>query len=204
MEAKESIRNEVVSGKKQATHFNEKGLIDKSQEMQELLNDDTHSIEKMLWFKSTGYAAIKDKKSGQIWGMVIETKINENELSYEMIPESQAPNPKDCPLTILNKLTPTDNPKAWQWRQDCFDAYHEHKHKQDLNKLPLGTTISFIHKGDSFILNFHEVKKGQTVELTKKRVGCYKDSAWYMGNIRWTKDIPRDYEISGKKLARSR
>ena len=206
MSEKQSIDTEIISGKKQATYFTDKHLIDKNKEIRAMVDRESHSIEKILWMSKTGigYAAVKDKKTEQVWGMVVDIKIEGDTFSYQMTPESKMPENKECPIDILKKLTPTNDPNALKWRDVCYEAYHELKHKQTLNKLPLGTAIQFINTADTFIINFHEVKKGQTVELIKKRVGCLKESAWYMGNIRWTKEIPRGYEVSGKKRGLSR
>ena len=68
------------------------------------------------------YLAIKSPK-GEVGAAVALYSLRkagyEYDICYRIDPESFDPIDKNCPKRILDKLTPTDNEWANEWRQEC-------------------------------------------------------------------------------------
>lgn len=96
---------------------------------------------------STYYCAIKDKTYNEVFGMVIPTSVStkhcpyyQYELIYKTIAEQSHPYYYDCPKSILNLLSPTEDDEANKWRAKC-------RKNMDFVKpstLPVGTTIKIL------------------------------------------------------------
>lgn len=96
---------------------------------------------------STYYCAIKDKTYNEVFGMVIPTSVStkhcpyyQYELIYKTIGEQSGPFYYDCPKSILNLLSPTEDDEANKWRAKC-------RKNMDFVKpstLPVGTTIKIL------------------------------------------------------------
>ena len=133
---------------------------------------------------STVYSAVKrTDKDGKsiVFGVVFLTHTNSKDyydFSYKDIEESCGPCQRDCPVGILDCLSPVDDvyeheesrKRAAEWRQACRDnakAKLDKKHDPDaLGNLPLGTTIRWTYfdgqKDDSMVLvkEIHAGKRG--------------------------------------------
>lgn len=109
---------------------------------------------------------------------------------YKDMCDTCGPVVADCPISILNLLTETDNETANAWRKRCRD----NAQKPNLSKLPTGTKIRFVCPWDC---TTH--KKGQTVELTKtctKHSGNRKTYKWLTGMYFWKQSqIPKTFEV---------
>lgn len=119
----------------------------------------------------------------ETFGVVILTYVkNSRSFGYKIISETSGPYYYDCPATILNALTPTDNAYAQEWREKCFANISMPK----LSKLPIGTQISF---------NVN----GTPVELRKsKPMYQFKTPFWIndANNTYYSKKrIPKDFTI---------
>lgn len=79
---------------------------------------------------STWYGACRrtNKKTGEvvIFGETILTAIDKMEFFWKEVSEDMGPFTFDCPIGILNLLSPTDNSYAKQWREKCR-AYQKRK-----------------------------------------------------------------------------
>ena len=96
---------------------------------------------------STYYAAIRrtDKETGEshVFGCVCLTSVDMKDyfnFSYKDMEESMGPYNYDCPASILDLLSPTDNEYALNWRQKCREKKSS---KNTLGKLPVGTVIEY-------------------------------------------------------------
>lgn len=68
----------------------------------------------------TFYAAVREKRSGEVWALVVLTTGRAgSRFGYKEIEESQGPAPSECPARILNLLSPTDDTRALAWRARC-------------------------------------------------------------------------------------
>lgn len=80
------------------------------------------------------------------------TKANDYwNFSYKEMDESMCPYSFDCPVGILNLLTPTDSENANEWRRLCREQKEKKKEKKmdkkNPSNLPVGTIISFDYYG---------------------------------------------------------
>ena len=139
----------------QHANYYKNGTVDKLEECRDLL---TCSSEKGFWkpikmalVGSTVYAAVErvlPNGDRYVYGEVILTKTNMRDyydFSYKDMDETSGPYKTECPIAILNLLTPTDNENAKKWREDCYE-YHRNKanskkDKNSLNNLPVGSVI---------------------------------------------------------------
>ena len=143
-----------------ATHY-KNGKIDRKAEcdayFMEGLNRGNFKVLKSTMKGSVYYAAIqnmvkydgKDKNgksiytpidNGKIWAAIFLTSVEGKEFFYKDMDETYGPCYYDCPKSILNLLSETDNEYALDWRRLCVEKT---AHKNDLSKLPVGTTIEF-------------------------------------------------------------
>jgi len=84
------------------------------------------------------YGACRAQNSQEIWGIVCLTSLKNGYFAYKDMDETMHPYYYDCPVSIINMLTPTNNEQANKWRQCCLER--KHKQKQ-LSLLPLGAVI---------------------------------------------------------------
>lgn len=93
---------------------------------------------------SVHYAAIKGTYDDPeaVWCAVTLTKVNNSDywnFSWKDLDETCGVEAK-CPMSIINLLTPTDNKRANEWREEC-KKYHAEKKKYNLSALPVGTVL---------------------------------------------------------------
>ena len=91
-----------------------------------------------------------------VFGAVFLTAVDSKEycdFGYKAMDESYGPCYFDCPKSILNILSPTDNEFARNWRKKCLETYEE---KHCLDKLPVGTVIEFTHGDKTYRLEKHK------------------------------------------------
>lgn len=85
----------------------------------------------------------------EVIGVVVLTYVKDkNQFGYKTMSETSGPCYYDCPKSILDLLTPTDNTYAQEWRRKCYDNLA----KPSLSKLPIGTEIKFDYDGKEIIL----------------------------------------------------
>ena len=77
-----------------------------------------YRVVKSAMHNSTYYAAIKHPK-GHVFGLVVLTEVRGSEFLYKEMDETMLPYRYDCPVTILNLLSPTDNESSTEWRERC-------------------------------------------------------------------------------------
>lgn len=96
---------------------------------------------------NTYYSAMRTAYSDgsiEIWALIIITSVNNSrgykEFMYKEMSEDMIPGYYDCPVSILNLLTETDNENANIWRENCRKN-REKKNNSWLRKLPEGGRI---------------------------------------------------------------
>lgn len=108
---------------------------------------------------TTYYAAFKTEKPNgaiEVWAMVIITSLDKNEFRYKDMTEDMMPGYFDCPKSILDLLTPTDDEYANKWRQNCREALANRNKKTWLQKLNIGDKIIYTKRnGEQLTLVKH-------------------------------------------------
>ena len=103
---------------------------------------------------TTVYGAYYNKRLDKVIGIVLLSHWCDGELRIKSMDETVGPTHVQCPMRILNKLsplTPEDDPHGWcaKWREQCV-AYNKQP-KGELSKLPLYTRIR-LHNPQKTIL----------------------------------------------------
>ena len=96
----------------------------------------------------TYYAAVEvveDGKAREVWACVCLVKYNPRDkegyiFGYKSMSESMGPCERECPVAVLDLLTPAENDYALAWRRDCREAAARRASKP---KLRHGDVIAF-------------------------------------------------------------
>lgn len=178
-----------------AKNYDRKGRVDRVAEVKELL---TENGKNGIWnplkvsaVGSTVYAAVERiKPDGEryVFAAVFLTHVNNKDyfnFSYKDMDESCFPREVDCPVSILNLLTPTDHKYAVEWRAACREnAAKKNEKRKDpdaLSNLPFGSIIEMPYW------------KGGT-KLLEKQHGYSPKVIWTDGQYRYT---PKTIEKQG-------
>lgn len=77
------------------------------------------------------YAAVETaREPGRIWAYIALTHWSPKEhfnFSYKDMTETSGPGATEAPTSVLNLLTPTDNPTALEWREACHQNQAQRK-----------------------------------------------------------------------------
>lgn len=144
----------------------------------------------------TYYAAVerydKGKDSRVIAAVALvnyspKAKYGKANFAYKLMSEDMGPCRYECPETILDLLTPTDNEYALSWRNLNRDQIKLRKEKvKKLKKVKEGQKIRF----ESMYNYSIGIKTGDIVTLIKR------GSDYYYSIYRWKKSqIPYNFEI---------
>lgn len=71
--------------------------------------------------RTTCYAAMR--KGDEVWGLVILVTYPKNDwenIRFKYVSEEMGPVESQCPVRILDLLTPTDSKYAQEWRDRCY------------------------------------------------------------------------------------
>lgn len=169
--------------------FWKKGKIDRKAECDEHLTwsneNGVRRVLKSAMVGSTYYGAIEHIKPNgdrRVWCAIFLTSVDGWDFGYKDMDETCGPYQYDCPKSILDLLTPTDNEFALKWRKACYDNLEKKKAKRknpnSLANLPIGSQIRLTMPWDTTRFN-----KDEVVVLTKMRrranttywvtCGCY-------------------------------
>lgn len=112
----------------------------------------------------TAYIALKLADKTEVVGVVVlldyKPKLHFN-FAYKVMDETMIPYYYDCPESIMNMLTETDNESAIQWRAFCKETTVKTK---ALKSLKVGDTIVFQNE-----FSFKKYGKAKTFTLTDKK-----------------------------------
>jgi hypothetical protein len=93
---------------------------------EELGFDKVDSVHEFAGFstvkRSTCYAAVRNRASGEVFAIVILVKYTLNDhynITYKVMEEDSHPYQYECPTRILDMLTPTQSQNAEGWRFRC-------------------------------------------------------------------------------------
>ena len=104
--------------------------------------------------------------------------------------ESMGPCYYDCPVSILNVLSPTDSEFANNWREACRQKAKGAS--KLLRSLPVGARIKVTMPFDTRLY-----KKGEQVELQKYKP-AYGNAFWRTANyVKFTQRLMKTLEESG-------
>lgn len=161
-----------------AHFYDSRGRVDRKAECNRLLTweDETskHTVLKAVMKGRVHYSAVEViiKATGErhVDGSVILTSSdirgNGFNFGYKGISENMGPCEQDCPLSILNLLTPTESKWANDWRDACRKRAEMRKASPKLASLPVGTVIA--------------VTCGSTIYKVKKMAPAYQfKRPWY-------------------------
>lgn len=101
--------------------YNRKSFLDNNYTCEN--NEYKWEVIKSAMVGTTWYGACRrtNKKTGEsvVYGETILTAIDKMEFFWKEVSEDMGPYTLECPVGILNLLSPTDNPYAQQWREKC-------------------------------------------------------------------------------------
>ena len=95
--------------------------------------------------------------------------------SYKDMDESVGPCYYDCPKSILDILSPTNNEFAKEWRRKCYEKIEKNKNPNSLSKLPEDSVIQVTLPWET---KYH--KEGDVVKLVK--IKWNKRTRWFVLN----------------------
>lgn len=111
------------------------------------------------------YGAIRNLKTNDVWAMVSLLKFRKDGWQTEMLAknmsEDMMPYYFDCPKSILDLLTKTDNEYSNEWRKRCYEQLANQKEKAKIKKSP----YIFVKSGIKFSIGctYHVFEKDPTM-----------------------------------------
>ena len=107
---------------------------------------------------SVYYGAIRCKATGEVGCLVVLIHIARNDycnFGMKWMGETCEPYYYDCPKSVLDALSPTDNEYAKRWREKCRQRLREKK-ENVLGKAPVGATLK-VHLKDGTTLTVEKM-----------------------------------------------
>jgi hypothetical protein len=130
----------------------------------------------------------------RVFAVVFLTSTNMKDyfnFAYKDMDESCGPYQCDCPRSILDLLTPTENEYAKEWRKQCYENLKKRNNPNSLSRLPVGSKIKYTLPYDTT----HR-KAGTELILTKVQRAWSNRSYWTDYYYRYSsKMIGDNYEI---------
>lgn len=180
-----------------ATHY-KNGRVDRKAEcdayFMEGLNRGYYEVLKSSMHGSVYYAAVKPIKkysedingnkividipleAQQVFGIVFLTQVDTKDyynFSYKDMDETMGPCYYDCPKSILDLLSPTNNEYANNWRAKCREQIAKKTNPNSLNKLPFNSIIQVTMPFDTTYF-----RKGDKVKLQKRKNYYTNRTVW--------------------------
>lgn len=175
--------------------FYKNGRVDRKAEIENnVIKNDNLKVLKSSMIGSTYYGAIEHIESKEVFAVVILTSTNMKDyfnFSYKDMDETMGPGQCNCPKSILDLLTPTDNEYANEWRKRCYKNINKGKDKKALKNLPVGTRIKVTMPIDTTCF-----KQGDEVVLEKTIGYGSKRSRWVVvdRNVYFTNSLMKQLE----------
>lgn len=190
-----------------AKYYTKNGRVDRKKECDaywtEGLNRGNFRIEKSALVGTVYYAAVtplmKSENGNAVpippeeqetWCVVFLTSTDGKSyynFSYKDMDETMEPYSYDCPKSVLDCLTPTENEAANRWRAECRKrSEHRSDKAARLRKLPIGAKIEFTDREG----NLHRFSKCPACFQFKKPF-------WMNGDYLYIKikNIPDDFRV---------
>lgn len=170
-------------------------MKDRRKFIDNMINNEWKGYEliKSAMHNSTYYAAVKHP-SGHVFGLVMLTSVDNREFLYKDMDETMLPYSYDCPVTILNLLSPTDNESAIEWRERCR-TQHELRKKWTAIKSTPNVHIQVTARNLRYTQDGSEIILHRTRRFNGKMYwtdGSYRFSE---GTVRYLTDGYRNYYI---------
>lgn len=123
------------------TYHRPAGESDRDHLQRELCGE-LHTILDCVTIKTTFYAAVRDNKTDEVWGLVVLQQRTRGEFNYgrKDMTDTMGPAEDSCPDRILDLLSPTDSAYANQWRTRCREG---NAAKAARPKVRRGDTVKF-------------------------------------------------------------
>lgn len=206
-----------------ATHYKKNGDVDRKAECDSYWLDGLSAghfeVVKSTMVGTTYYAAIKPlvKRNGvdeighdkyeplpeseqDVFAVVFLTNVDKKDyfnFNYKNMDETMCPYSFDCPVGILDLLSPTDNELANEWREKCRQSAKDKAAKKQFIKLlkdiEVGQRIKFILKQ-----NMSDGSKSGSEVCLIKTIHQGKP-IWYGGGYKWSDSLIAD--ASGMDIA---
>ena len=147
---------------------------------------------------STYYAAVKRTKfatetepeNSCVFAAVVLTQVDSKDyynFAYKDMDETVGPYQYNCPKSILDLLSPTDNEYAKNWREQCYEVLKQRKNPDNLGNLPVGSVIKYTRpNGEEKVLFKHPA-----AYQFKRPFWMLEDKTGYVS----PKHIPDNYEV---------
>lgn len=133
-----------------AENYYKSGAINRKKECDTLLSENKLNRLKSAMVGGTYYAAVEDK-TGRVFAVVILTHCSGKEyfnFCYKLMDESYGPVESDCPDSILNLLSNTEEEYSLNWRTRCRKR---NKDRKGLKSLSIGSQICIHTDGKSIL-----------------------------------------------------
>lgn len=138
-----------------------------------------------VWYVAVRNLVMEDKP---VSAVVIKTSTQNGEFGYKDMDETMHPYYYDAPISLINKLTPTDNENANEWRNNVRQKHEAAKTLNKKVRLENGMVIDVsklkLKYNELYIDEFriHDIEKrmfvwtkyGLMFKLTKKQVDSIK------------------------------
>ena len=169
------------------TSYHVNGKIDRKAECRANIGADFPVIKDAM-VGSTYYAAILNNNEnsehrGEIFAVVIKTSVDRNDyynFSYKINEDNEGPVDRECPVAILNLLTPTESKWANEWRDECRVNASKKKANKMFSDLPIGAKVRLIdNRGREHIL--------------VKEPPCWQFKTWYWYDETFGGYCPKKY-----------
>ena len=181
----------------QAIHYKRNGKIDVKAEIERKI-DSEYRVLKSSVVGSAYYAAVQEPNGNVSGHVVLFNTDGDGSFNFgtKFMDETMGPCYYDCPKSILNLLTETDNEEAKAWRIKCATRNAQKARERDkvkrLKNLPLNTVIEF---DSPFTSRDGATKKGDMVQLLK--IVYRGKEIWFDGKYKWYPSlIPENFYTS--------
>lgn len=159
------------------THF-KNGKVDRKAELiAQAEKWENFTLLKGSLIGTTWYAAVRDDRTGEVFGMVTLTSIDDGYFMVKEMDETVGPFYYQCPMNILKLLTPTDNEQANEWRKNCWQYHEEQKDPYLFKNLPEGAKVKWTVASSNWL---GDLEKGQVHTLEK--IKYHKRYYWQLEN----------------------
>lgn len=186
------------------THY-KKGGVDRKAEMDERWTQREHdgyaelNVLKSVMVGTHYYAAIEVKRNGvreYVFATTALTSIRDGWFGYKDMDETMGPYLYECPKSILDLLTETDNELAIEWRVHCREYLQKKRKGKTLNTLPVNAIIEITFDGKQVRLQ----KKIRTVNWRTGRTSYMWTDGFYRYPVKLFRDNFKIIENEEKEM----
>lgn len=154
----------------------------------------SHKVLKSAMVGSTYYGAVTTEKPGksiEVWAAIIlthgGTKHDNTIWGHKDMDETMGPYYYDCPKSILSLLTPTNNERANEWREECRKNHEEKAKRRKADKeaifCPAGVVANKVRGG--WIFNSHEYQTACGYRYSGVKMSKWQAGHSYSRALRW-------------------